>query len=65
MHEIAETGPSALAHLVLPTARFAEVGDGRELGVDWPAREPSVVERGCGFLRVTLVSEFDVNIAWK
>lgn len=63
MHEIAEAGAGAFAHLVLSTASFAEVGDWRQLGVDRSATKPAIVEvAGCLF-GVRLMTKLYVNIA--
>jgi len=63
VHEVAESGPDALAHLVLAAAGLPEVGDGAELGVDGSAAEPAVVEVLDGSLGVLLAPELDVDVA--
>ena len=63
MHEVAEPGAGALAHLVLPAARLPKVGDGAELRVDGAAAEPAVVEVLDGPLGVLLAPELDVDVA--
>jgi len=37
MHKIAEATPVAFTVLILATARFTEVGDRRELCIEWAA----------------------------
>lgn len=65
MHEVAESTTRALAHLVLPTTRLAEVGHGRQLGVDRLLIVPAVVHCNHGLLRILLVLELDVDITHK
>lgn len=63
MHEVAEAGASALAHLVLPTAGLAEVGDGGQFRVYRTAAEPPIVQIIRRLLRIRLVPELDVHVA--
>ena len=63
MHEVAESWPSALSHLVLAAACLPEVCDGGELGIDGPPTEPTVVQFLHRALSVLLAPEFDVYIA--
>ena len=44
MHEITEARPSALSHLILPTARFPEVCDWAQLCIDRSTTKPPAVE---------------------
>ena len=63
VHEVAEAGPGALSGLVLPAAGLPEVCHGRQLRVDGPATEPTVVEVVDGLLGVILLLELDVHVA--
>ena len=63
MHEVTETATGTLAHLVLSTARFVEVSDRRQLGVDGLAVEPAVIELAARLLGIFLVPELDVRVA--
>jgi len=63
VHEVAEAPTRAFSHLVLATAGFAEVRDGRELAVDGQSVIPSVVKIGHRLGCVFFLTEFDVNVA--
>ena len=63
MHEVAESRPGALSHLVLAATRLPEVGDRRQLGVNGPASEPAVVQLLDGLLGVFFFAELDVDVA--
>jgi len=65
VHEVAEPAPSALCIFILPTARFAKVGDWREFGVQWSACIPSVVEVVHGSLRFGFPFVSCIDIANK
>ena len=63
VYEIAEPAPDAAFAAVEPTARFPEVGDGRELAVDGPRGVPAAVECVAGLLRRVFVFEARVDVA--
>lgn len=63
MHEVAESGACALAHLVLATTRLPEVSHGREFRVDRSSAEPAVVQVLGRLVRVLLAPELDVDVA--
>ena len=62
MQEVAQPSSITGAHLVLPTAGLAEVGDGGELGEQGLGLVPSVVEGGdrCGGFELVFVPGVDV-----
>lgn len=61
--EVAEAAADAALARVQSAARLAEVGDGRQLAVDGPARVPSRVELVACLLRRVLVLEARVHVA--
>lgn len=61
VHEVAESGTSALSHLVLATARLAEVRHRTQLGVDWTATEPPVIQVCHCSLGVLLSSKLKIK----
>jgi len=63
MNKVAEAATDAALAAIEPTARFAEVGDGREFAVDGATSVPARVERIASFLRIFFVLEPDVDIA--
>lgn len=52
MHEIAETGTSAFAHLVLTTTSFTKISYWREFSIDWTTAEPTIVQVFGSFFRI-------------
>jgi len=62
MHEVAESASRALSHLVLATAGFAEVGDGRQLAVDGETVVPTVVQIRHRLRGVLFLAELDVDV---
>merc|ERR1719354_1505212 len=65
MHEVTESRPCAFPSLVLSTTRLTEVGYGSELGINWSATEPAVVQVVDGLLGVLLLLELDIHVADK
>lgn len=63
MHEVAEPGARALAHLILATTRLPEVSHRREFRVDGSSAEPAVVQVLGRLVRVLLAPKLDVNVA--
>jgi len=63
VHKVAEPTSRAFTHLVLSTTRFSEVGDWRELSVNWSSSEPSVVQIPHGFVGILFPTELYVDVA--
>ena len=63
MHEVAKPRADALPHFVLAAARFPEVSDGRELGINGPSAEPAVVQVFDSTLCVLFSPKLDVDVA--
>lgn len=63
VNEVAEAAADAALAAVEATARFSEIGDGRQLAVDGATGVPARVERVAGFLRVFFVLEAHVDVA--
>jgi len=63
MHEVAETRPSAFAHLVLTTAGFTKICDRRELGIDRASPEPAIVQIAYSTFSIFLATELDVDVS--
>lgn len=62
MYEITKPAPDAPLAAIQPTARFPEIGDGRQLAVDGPRGVPARVQRVAGLLRRVFVLEARVDI---
>ena len=63
MHKVAESGPGALAHLVLSAAGLAKVRNGAQLGIDGPPAKPAIVEVLNGLFRILFTPELNVDVA--
>ena len=63
MDEIAEPASHASLPAIQPTARFSEVGHGRELAVDGARGVPAGIEGVAGGLRGVFVFEARVDVA--
>lgn len=63
MHEVAETTAGTFPHLILPTARLPEIGDGRQLSMHSLPVEPAVIELNHCPLCIFLTPKLDINIA--
>lgn len=63
MYEIAEAAANTAFAAVEPTARFPEIGHGRQLAVDGAGGVPAAVERVAGRLRRVFVFEARVHVA--
>lgn len=62
VHEVAEATPRALPHLVLAAAGFSEVGHRGELGVDWLAVKPAVVQVNHSLFRIFFTAKLDIHV---
>lgn len=65
MHEITESRSRTFTHFILATARFTEIGDGRQFGVDWSATEPTVIQIFSSLLCIFLTTKLYVDISHK
>jgi len=63
MHKVAKTTAVAFSIFVLPATRLTEVGDWGELGIQWPASVPTIVEIVNGSLGFRLPLKASVYVS--